>query len=194
LRTHIDEDLLEAIFEAKREWLESGKAKMRAKLQELIAETDETWRKEQRMAFFTSRQEVLSRVLYLKGLQFAMAKDQDNMTAVRFILEQIKGYKAEAAKIKSELYLLSSNREPKEGDITSRMIQTAKEYPMENLITFNRSGFASCPWHQEKTPSLHKMRNANKVYCFGCHKSADPIDWVQQRDGVDFPTAVRSLQ
>lgn len=46
------------------------------------------------------------------------------------------------------------------------------QIPLDSLIEFNR-GFAICPIHKEKTPSL-KLYPGNKAYCFGCNTLVTP--------------------
>ena len=69
----------------------------------------------------------------------------------------------------------------------------AKEYPMGNLINFERHK-ACCPWHNEKTPSLHYYPKTNSAYCFGgCGRSYDSIDAYMLTHGVGFLQAVKEL-
>lgn len=77
--------------------------------------------------------------------------------------------------------------------ITPEMIERARAYPFDQLIEFNRAGFAPCPWHEETSASLHFNRTANRIHCFGCHKDMDSISYIQDREGLTFPEAVRRL-
>jgi hypothetical protein len=81
----------------------------------------------------------------------------------------------------------------KADQITPSMIERARDYPFEQLIKFNRAGFATCPWHEEKTPSFHKMKNVNRVYCFGCHEGGDAFAFLMSQEKMTFPEALRSL-
>jgi len=90
----------------------------------------------------------------------------------------------------------------KQGGVTEREIEQAREYPIEDMIStrvFKASGKwignAHCPLtgHEgEKTPSFYIDKH-NRYKCFGCHGKGDAIDFVMQRDGVDFIRAVKSL-
>lgn len=90
----------------------------------------------------------------------------------------------------------------KQGGVTDREIEQAREYPIEDMIStkvFKASGKwianAHCPLtgHEgEKTPSFYIDKN-NRYKCFGCHGKGDAIDFVMQRDGVNFVQAVKSL-
>jgi len=72
-------------------------------------------------------------------------------------------------------------------------LERAKEVPIENFLEFNSAGFATCLWHSEKTPSLHKITGKNRVYCFGCSKTADVIDVVMEQNGCTLPEALKII-
>jgi len=75
----------------------------------------------------------------------------------------------------------------------SDKVLRAKDYPMDNLIKFDRN-FACCPWHNEKSPSLKYYPKSNSAYCFGaCGKTYDSIDAYQLVHGVGFLDAVKEL-
>ena len=50
-----------------------------------------------------------------------------------------------------------------------------------------------CPFHGEKTPSFYVYPGTASFYCFGCGKSGDAIDFLQEYQHVDFPTALKDL-
>jgi DNA primase len=52
---------------------------------------------------------------------------------------------------------------------------------------------ACCPFHGEKTPSLHVYASERRFYCFGCKERGDAIDVVMKLDNVDFEQAVATL-
>ena len=78
--------------------------------------------------------------------------------------------------------------------ITDDMIAAAREYPISQLIEFDRTGFAACFAHKEKTGSLKHYLSTNRCHCFGCGWSGGPIDVLMKRDGLAFLDAVRQLQ
>jgi hypothetical protein len=50
-----------------------------------------------------------------------------------------------------------------------------------------------CPFHQERTPSFHVSPAKRFFHCFGCKAHGNAIDFVMQRDRVDFAEALRRL-
>lgn len=76
--------------------------------------------------------------------------------------------------------------------ITDEMIQIARDYPIENLIEFNR-GVAVAFCHDDRRPSLSWNKKTNRAHCFPCGKSFDTIQLLIDRDGMTFVEAVKRL-
>ncbi|HEY6415599.1 MAG TPA: DNA primase, partial [Acidimicrobiales bacterium] len=73
----------------------------------------------------------------------------------------------------------------------SDIVQIVSEYtPLRRV---GRQWQGLCPFHSEKTPSFSVNPNENVFYCFGCQAKGDVIDFVMQKEQVDFPTAVERL-
>src|SRR5215472_17946088 len=53
----------------------------------------------------------------------------------------------------------------------------------------NYSGL--CPFHQEKTPSFSVHATRQFFHCFGCGKSGDVFKFLQEKESISFPEAVR---
>lgn len=60
-------------------------------------------------------------------------------------------------------------------------------------IEVNRSGYACCPFHNERTPSMKVYPGQRGYCCFGCGKSGDVIDFVKQYFSISFKDAVRKI-
>ncbi len=56
-----------------------------------------------------------------------------------------------------------------------------------------RNYTAKCPFHTERTPSFFVSPERGTYMCFGCGKKGDAFSFVQEIEGVDFPTALRQL-
>ena len=52
---------------------------------------------------------------------------------------------------------------------------------------------ASCPFHQEKTPSFQVVPAKKFYHCFGCGAHGDAIKWVMEREHINFRDAVEKL-
>jgi DNA primase len=48
-----------------------------------------------------------------------------------------------------------------------------------------------CPFHGEKTPSFSVHSTRQFFHCFGCGKSGDVFKFVQEREQISFPEAIR---
>ena len=68
-----------------------------------------------------------------------------------------------------------------------RMIDILNKYS----IKVNRAGFACCPFHNEKTPSM-KVYEQN-FHCFGCGAHGDIINFEEKYNGIDFQSALKLL-
>ncbi len=61
-------------------------------------------------------------------------------------------------------------------------------------FTPNRSGFISCPFHNDKTASLKVYEEPGRGwYCFGCGEGGSVIDFVRKLYGDSFIDACKRL-
>ena len=82
---------------------------------------------------------------------------------------------------------------PTDGKTTLADVQRAKETPLDTLIEVNRAGFAQCPFHEDKTPSLKVYGKTNRWYCYSCTSGSDAIDLFMKLNSCDFIAAVKKL-
>lgn len=64
-------------------------------------------------------------------------------------------------------------------------------------ISLKRAGkdlVGRCPFHKDDTPSFVVTPGKNLWHCFGCGAGGDVIEFVMQKEGLDFPAAVERLQ
>lgn len=88
--------------------------------------------------------------------------------------------------------LLNSLKRPPKGEITSDMIEQAKQVPVSSLIEF-RKGRATAWCHEDKRPSLYIGKRLNIVCCPVCHKYFDAIEVYMEVTGKGFKDAVLEL-
>jgi DNA primase len=50
-----------------------------------------------------------------------------------------------------------------------------------------------CPFHEERTPSFSVNAVDKLYYCFGCEAGGDVFRFLQEKEGLEFPTAVEML-
>ena len=63
-------------------------------------------------------------------------------------------------------------------------------------VTLRREGrdlVGCCPFHDERSPSFHVTPGTGLYNCFGCGAGGGVFEWVQKREGLSFPDAVRKL-
>ncbi len=85
-------------------------------------------------------------------------------------------------------------------DFSDKSRKEALLYPIQNIISnqtkIRKSGrnlIATCPLHQEKTPSFYIYLNTNSFYCFGCNHGGDSITLVKKMLNLSFPEAIKYL-
>jgi len=71
------------------------------------------------------------------------------------------------------------------------------------LLTIEQAGFEpkrkgksfwlSCPFHEEKTPSLKIDPARQTFFCFGCQTGGDSITFIQKLYGLSFKDACKHL-
>lgn len=103
-------------------------------------------------------------------------------------VDRIREYEKKINKLNLTLKILKGLKE----GFSPEKILAAKEYPIENLIELNKSNFALCPFHKEKTPSF-KLFKDNHWKCFGCGEGGDVLDFIMKKNNLDFRQAIDYL-
>jgi len=85
----------------------------------------------------------------------------------------------------------------KKDDNTDRMIDNAKQYPMEELLASYgcqvKMHRCKCPVHDGKNATSFEVKD-NRGRCHSCGWFGDSIELVRKVEGVTFMQAVRKLQ
>ncbi|WP_411875642.1 CHC2 zinc finger domain-containing protein, partial [Vulcanococcus limneticus] len=66
-------------------------------------------------------------------------------------------------------------------------------FPQADLQRRGAEFLTLCPWHQDSNASLTVSPRTNRVHCFVCNRGADPIGWLQDRQGLSFREGVEEL-
>jgi hypothetical protein len=165
----------------------------REKINTLRSEVDPQWQMEARKEYLKNLMaELVVQWWHERDLHSdyvargRMIEDMMTLEAMRNILKKIVQHQR-------EIYYGRKAMNGEQVGITPDEIARARHYPWEELLEFDKRGFALCPFHKEKTGSFHVNNKGNKGYCFGCHWSGDQIDFWMQKNGRTFAEAVRSL-
>ena len=68
-----------------------------------------------------------------------------------------------------------------------------KEIIENEIGSFNRGNRISCPFHEDKTPSLSYDPKKNKWHCFSCGRGGDGIDFIRDYKGINYVEACKYL-
>ena len=67
---------------------------------------------------------------------------------------------------------------------------------VQRYLPLRRSGrsfSAGCPFHEDRDPSFHVWPESQRWKCFSCNRSGDAFSFVMEKEGVEFPEALRML-
>ena len=131
-------------------------------------------------------------LLELKGdiasYKNSIKKDTMNAVTKAFVRRMIARTQKDINNIQFHL------EQPKGKDISEADIAKAKDYPITQLIEFDKFGKALAFCHEDTKPSLSYWAKANNCRCFACGESFDPIAVLMKRDGMSFIEAVKKLR
>lgn len=71
------------------------------------------------------------------------------------------------------------------------LVSVMSEYT--NLKKAGVNFSACCPFHQERTPSMHIYTDQGTYHCFGCGAHGDVITLIREKEHVDFNDAMELL-
>ena len=106
-----------------------------------------------------------------------------------YIESQIEKRMAKIQELDRWIFLHSKRTKEVKGIDFERL----KLVPIPNILEINRSGFASCQLHSDRTPSLRYYKDNNSWFCFSCNKGGDVIDLIQAIKGCTLKEAVQFL-
>ena len=153
----------------------------------------------------TTREATFHRVMYLKTHMAELAEtigwfeDQqeaaigdDRRLCELFALDVLGEFLKEARELQ-RLTRALKGKPAAPGRITDEQIASARAFPIERVIDFDRQGKALAPCHADKSPSLSWDRKRNRAYCFPCGKGFSALDYLVQYQGLKFADAVKQL-
>jgi DNA primase len=83
------------------------------------------------------------------------------------------------------------------GDLKFRVLEATEIVELiGRTVKLQRRGkehVGLCPFHQEKTPSFHVSQSKQFFFCYGCKKHGNAIDFLIERDRIEFKDALRQL-
>lgn len=133
-------------------------------------------------------------IAYITGLTCEEVDDirDDYEKALCEIEEQYM--QEEYPKVLREMYGIKNIVRERTGekiDISPEDIARAREYPIGEFLK-SRNGMASCPFHEDKNPSMNVKKNF--YYCHSCGEHGDVIDLAQKLNGWTFKETVEKLK
>lgn len=185
--------MIEDIAEILDEWKTEVMPRVRVGIKELRAEYPD-FERERRTEYLKSRMEdMIFKTFYLMNDYEELQKGND-IDSRLFVGGQIIGAIKTIQKLQGEIIAIRTpgKKNGKGRMITDDMIETARQYPYDQLVEVNRNKMAACPFHGDKNPSFSIKNNFG--LCFGCGWRGDTIKFVMEKDGATFADAVRKLQ
>ena len=62
-----------------------------------------------------------------------------------------------------------------------------------HLVKRGSNYMGLCPFHNEKTPSFSVSRNRNICHCFSCGKGGSPVNFIMEKEGINYHDALLHL-
>lgn len=186
----MNEIVIEDWTELESKFYRDTMSATRKKISEHIRETDKIFKRDCRIEHLTDKLHSTIEAAFSALCRYFEARENGHTMARVFCAERYTELKNDIRTIQGKIISLKHPNQNRQG-ITRDQIDRAKEYPFPSLLEFRR-GKAACPFHQDKTPSLHLYQN-NRVHCFSCGGTWDTIGFLQSRDNLSFKEAVTQL-
>ncbi len=74
---------------------------------------------------------------------------------------------------------------------TANIVEVVSDYVHLTRRGANYMGL--CPFHNERTPSFSVNPRKNFCYCFSCHKGGSPINFIMEKEGINYHDALLYL-
>ena len=192
----IDQEIIETDRERERYYKETEMPKVRIQEKEFVDEFSRGFRNDERLKYLNPRIVFLENEIEEIWKDFNEAVSRDIPYWLRETSLGFSNPDSKAKKLRSltvEKYLILNPKEKKKNWVSPEEIIRALDFPFDQLIAFNKAGFALCPFHKEKSPSFHLIKLTNKAHCFGCNWHGDPINFLREQRELSFQEAVRAL-
>ncbi|MDE6866516.1 MAG: DNA primase, partial [Muribaculaceae bacterium] len=74
---------------------------------------------------------------------------------------------------------------------TADIVDVVSDYV--HLIRRGGNYVGLCPFHNERTPSFSVNRRKNYCYCFSCKKGGSPVNFIMEKEGLQYHEALLHL-
>lgn len=74
---------------------------------------------------------------------------------------------------------------------TADIVEVVSDYV--HLVKRGNNFMGLCPFHNERTPSFSVNRRKNMCYCFSCHKGGSPVNFIMEKEGINYHDALLYL-
>jgi hypothetical protein len=157
----------------------------RARIHELIAETDPVWALSRRSEYLSDLMaDVVVKWWYERSyMDYLIAEGK--VLDVILCREAMDDILKQIVKHQNELYYRREAMEGRQSGVTADEVRQAKTYPFEELHPFIHGG---------KNPQSFQLLKDNTARCHVCNWRGDTIAFVVKTTGKRFADAVRSLQ
>ena len=135
-----------------------------------------------------------------QGTELLRSVVQDEMSSGQELLEAhrlLNGAKAAASRSLSKReggqirYDAHTSKKETGAKLSQADLDRARETEIQRFYEVNGRGFASSPFHQERTPSMHVTQNM--FSCFSCYEHGDSVTFIVKVNRMTFPAAVQWL-